>query len=118
MGTKSGDGHANPRSLDMTTSLEADDDTYGTSRPTYHHSMSSTGRKPWKKTAVAVETPPGIRFSGTIKESADGAETPEEDTRRTSATTNGQGQSHPRSRRHTPIVTEQVGMWRRMTTPS
>jgi hypothetical protein len=31
---------------------------------------------------AAVETPPDIRFSGTIKESADGAETPEEDTRR------------------------------------
>jgi hypothetical protein len=32
--------------------------------------------------ATAVETPPGIRFSGTIKESVDGAETPEVDTRR------------------------------------
>jgi hypothetical protein len=31
---------------------------------------------------AAVETPPNIRFSGTIKESADGAETLEEDTRR------------------------------------
>ena len=29
-----------------------------------------------------METPPGIRFSGTIKESADGAETPKEDTHR------------------------------------
>jgi hypothetical protein len=31
--------------------------------------------------AAAVETPLVIRFSSTIKESADGAETPEEDTR-------------------------------------
>jgi hypothetical protein len=31
---------------------------------------------------AAVETPPVICFSGTIKETADGAETPEEDTRR------------------------------------
>ena len=31
---------------------------------------------------AAVETPPDILFSGTIKESTDGAETPEEDTRR------------------------------------
>jgi hypothetical protein len=32
--------------------------------------------------AAAVETPPDIRFSGTIKESADGAETLEEDNHR------------------------------------
>jgi hypothetical protein len=32
--------------------------------------------------AAAVEIPPGIRFSGNIKESADGVEMPEEDTRR------------------------------------
>jgi hypothetical protein len=31
---------------------------------------------------AAVETPLGIRFSATIKESADGTETLEEDTRR------------------------------------
>jgi hypothetical protein len=32
--------------------------------------------------AVAVETPPNIRFSGTIKESIDRAETPKKDTHR------------------------------------
>jgi hypothetical protein len=56
--------------------------------------------------AAAVETPPGIRFSDTIKESADRAETPKEDTRVKLATTDSQGQSHPRgeqgARRHTP----------------
>jgi hypothetical protein len=30
--------------------------------------------------AAAMEIPPDIRFSGTIKESADGAQMPEEDT--------------------------------------
>jgi hypothetical protein len=39
------------------------------------------GRKPWRGMTTTVETPPGIRFSGTIKESTDGAETLEEDTR-------------------------------------
>jgi hypothetical protein len=48
----------------------------------YHHSTPSMGRKPWRGMATAVETPPDIRFSGTIKESADGAEMLEEDTRR------------------------------------
>ncbi|CAD6224157.1 unnamed protein product [Miscanthus lutarioriparius] len=80
MGTKSGDEHASPRSPDTTTSLETDSDTYNTSGPTYPHSTPSTGRKPWRGMVAAVETPPGIRFSGTIKASADGAETPEEDT--------------------------------------
>jgi hypothetical protein len=65
----------------MTTSLEADGDTYNTSGPMYRHSTSSKGRKPWSGMAAAVETPPGIRFTCTIKESADGVETPEEDTR-------------------------------------
>jgi hypothetical protein len=40
------------------------------------------GRKPWRGMAAEVETPPRIRFSSTIKESADGAETPEDNTRR------------------------------------
>jgi hypothetical protein len=82
METKSGDGHASPRSPDIATSLEADGDTYSTSGPTYHHSTLSTGRKPWRGMAVAAEIAPDIRFSSTIKESADGAETLEEDTRR------------------------------------
>ena len=82
MGTKSGDGHVSPRSPNMVTSLETDGDTYNTSRPTYHHSTPSMGRKPWRGIVEAVETPPNIRFYGTIKESADGAEMPEEDIRR------------------------------------
>jgi hypothetical protein len=64
----------------MTTSLKADGETHITFGPTYHHSTPSTGRKPWRGMAAVVETPPDIRFSGTIKESADGAETPEADT--------------------------------------
>jgi hypothetical protein len=52
-----------------------------------------------------METPRSIRFSGTIKESTDGAEMPEEDTRRNIGTTDTQHQSHPRgeqgARRHT-----------------
>ena len=82
MGTKSGDRHASPSSLDTATSIETDGDTYNNSGPMYHHLTPSMGRKPWRGMAAAVETPPDIRFSGTIKESADGAETPEEDTRR------------------------------------
>jgi hypothetical protein len=39
------------------------------------------GRKPWRGMEAMVETPPDIRFSGTVKESIDGAETPEEGTR-------------------------------------
>jgi hypothetical protein len=38
--------------------------------------------KTLERMAVAVETPPNIRFYDTIKESADRAETSEEDTRR------------------------------------
>jgi hypothetical protein len=82
MGIKSDDGHISPRSPDMATSLETEGDTYITSGPTYHHSTPSTGRKPWRGMAAAVGTPPAIRFSGTIKVSVDGAETPKVDTRR------------------------------------
>jgi hypothetical protein len=64
------------------------------------------GRKPWRGMAAAVETPPGIRFSGTIKESTDGAEMPEEDTRRKIGNDRQPGPVSPkrraRSRRHTP----------------
>jgi hypothetical protein len=62
MGTKSGDEQINPRSPDTATPLETNDDTYNTSEPTYHHSMPSTWRKPWRGMVAAVETPPGIRF--------------------------------------------------------
>jgi hypothetical protein len=82
MRTKSGDKHASPRSPDTAISHEADGDTYSTSGATYHHSTSSMGRKPWRGMAAAVKTPLGIRFFGTIKESVDRAETPEEDTHR------------------------------------
>jgi hypothetical protein len=101
MGTKSGDGHASPRSPDTTTSLEVDGETHRTYGLTYHHSTPSTGRKPWRGMAAAVEIPPGIRFSGTIKESADGAETPEEDTRRiVNQRPKAKDQSHPRRAKH------------------
>ena len=59
--------------------------------------------------AAAVETPPGIRFSGTIKESANGAETLEEDTRRNIGNDRQPGLVSPKreqgARRHTPVVT-------------
>ena len=80
---------------DTTTSLEADGDTYNTSGPTYHHSTPSTGRKSWRGMAAAVETPPGIKFSSTIKR----APTEQRRQRRTlvetSATIDSPGQSHP-----------------------
>jgi hypothetical protein len=81
MGTKSGDGHASPRSPDTTTSLKADGETQHirTHVPPFN---AVHGEKPWRGMAAAVKTPPGIRFSSTIKVSADGVETPEEDTRR------------------------------------
>jgi hypothetical protein len=98
MGIKSDDGHISPRSPDMATSLETEGDTYITSGPTYHHSTLSTGRKPRRRMAAAVGTPPGIRFSGTIKESADGVETPEVDTRRKSGNDRQSGPVSPKRR--------------------
>jgi hypothetical protein len=82
MGTKSDDGHASPGSSDTVTSLGPMVTSSSTSRPTCHHPTPSTGRKPWRGMAAAVETPLDICFSGTIKETTDGVETPEENTRR------------------------------------
>jgi hypothetical protein len=58
---------------------------------------------------AAVETPPSIRFSGTIKESVDGAETPEADTRRSIGNNQQpltqEGSKERRAKRHTRIPT-------------
>ena len=45
MGTKSGDRHSSPKSLNTATSLEVDGDTYNTVGPTYHHSTMSMGKE-------------------------------------------------------------------------
>ena len=122
MGTKSGDGHASPRSSDTATSLEL-----MVTPPAHSGPCTTIQRRPrggnlrgeWRQ---RWKHHPSFDFLASSRRAPREQRCQRRTLVESSATTHSQGQSHPRgeqgARRHTPIVTQQVGLWRSMTAPS